>query len=567
MSSRLRLKGNHPVLLFAGEEWSRLCELAEQGAEQGWSGVWIGTWEQFKAEQPASLPASEWKDDGYSDEFFILESESHLFLAGKSERAALYAVYQWAYEEWGIHAVYPETDLVVKQDQGDGDTWASAVAAMDVPAAEAAGGQKHHSLRWYAPRMERRGFVFETINEPDYLKDMIQWFGYQKINEMFFTFSLWDQVGDEIAEELIKRGIQVTLGGHSMKFLLDRGKDKAGKTTQPVEAADHPYTAKEQLNFKDHEWQDRLLEDMAEYCKLVPNLARISLWPEDIADRGNEGFLEDYITFTEKLRAYLWQQGMELEVEHIAYNAGLSWKMLEKGAAEPSTEVDMLYAYWGRDYRYGYDAADSPVSASDVRAREALEGWSRAMAPTEQKLTVFEYYSDHFMLSNLFPFLPERIVGDIAYYKSLKLLGMVNLVVPYRGEDPYPWKWAHGLNSYVFARALWTDRLEDIMNDYYSCYAENEREAVRLLFDEIELVLPQVTSWNVPLFPARAVDPEKASAAPERKEEVLDMLRQIHSRIERVIRQSPLHPEGEPYRYAQHLLAYTEELEQRWIAR
>lgn len=552
MSGRLKLQSNHPVLIFAGEEWSRLWQLSGQAVDMTGSEVWIGTWEQFKADHKARLPASEWRDAGYSDEFFILMTETQLFLAGKSERGALYALYQWAQEEWGIHAIYPGAAPVLTHGKPEGKRQAAAAGR---------GGQ-HTGIRWYAPRMERRGFVFETINEPDYLKNMIEWFGHQKINEMFFTFSLWDQVGGELAEELIKRGIQVTLGGHSMKFLLDKGKDK-DKTARTVEA-DHPYTAKEQLNFKDHAWQDRLLQDMAAYCKQVPNLARISLWPEDIADRDNEGFLEDYILFTEKLEAYLSQNGLDLEVEHIAYNAGLSWKMLERGKVESSAKVDTLYAYWGRDYRYGYKE-DLHTNGSDRRALEAIEDWASATARADQKLTVFEYYSDHFMLSNLFPFLPGRILQDVAYYEQLNLLGMVNLVVPYRGEEPYPWKWVHGLNSYVFAKALWNDNLDEIMRDYYSCYAEHERDSVRALFDTIESVLPQVTSWNIPLFPARAADPEKATATPENKQAVLTMLREIHSRIHSVIMQSQLQPEGEPYRYAQHLLNYTKELEQRWM--
>ncbi|WP_110934206.1 beta-N-acetylhexosaminidase [Paenibacillus bouchesdurhonensis] len=540
--SKLIMQSNHPVLAFACEEWNRLLQLSGRAATMPTDEVWVGTWEELKNGQPELLGVDEWRDSGFSDEFVIYETENKIVLSGKSERAALYAVYQYAQEAWGIHCVYP------------GSTSSTSNMKQQYPVDSK---PARETIRWYAPRMERRGFVFETINEPHYLKEMIDWFGHNKINEMFFTFSLWDQVGEEIAPELIKRGIQVTLGGHSMKFILNR------KEYEDLNAeADHPYTAKSQLNFKDSTWQTQLLQDITAYCHTVPNLTRISLWPEDIADRQTEGFLEYYVQFTEKLKASLCQSGLDVEVEHIAYNAGLAWNMLERNEAKPSTEVDTLYAFWGRDYRYGYD--NSPHE-SDRRAKEALEDWARRLRSTERKLTIFEYYSDHFMLTNLFPFLPQRILKDVAYYEQQNLLGMVNLVVPYRGSDPYPWKWVHGFNSYVFCKALWSDQMEEILTDYYSCYPESERAAVQALFEVIEAKLPRITSWNALLFPARVVDPEKANVSEEQQEMILATLEDIGSSIQSILQQSGLNPDLEPYRYAQHILNYTDNLKQRWL--
>jgi hypothetical protein len=250
-------------------------------------------------------------------------------------------------------------------------------------------------------------------------------------------------------------------------------------------------------------------------------------------------------------------------VEHIAYNAGLAWNMLELTGAKPSADVDTLIAFWGRDYRYGYE--DSPHE-SDQRAKEALENWTRELERTQRKLTIFEYFSDHYMLSNLFPFLSRRIMQDVAYYENLNLLGMVNLVVPYRGSDPYPWKWVHGFNSYVFCRALWSDNLEGILNDYYAFYPDKERAAVQALFEVIETNLAVMTSWNVPLFPARAVDPEKTNASKEQKETILAALEDIRKSIQAVLQQqSELTPASKPYQYAQHIIEYSENLYQRWL--
>lgn len=544
--SKLIIPSDHPVLDFAGDEWNRLLNISGMASTMLCDEVWIGTWEGLKACQPELLGVNEWRDSGYSDDFVMIEKQDKIVLSGKSERAALYAVYQYAQEAWGLHAVYPEPVSATTNEE----PFMMRHSMADLTPT----GKK---IRWYAPRMERRGFVFETINEPQYLKEMIHWFGFNKINEMFFTFSLWDQVADEIAPELTKRGIMVTLGGHSMKFFLNKEEDRVPNTE-----ADHPYTAKAQLNFRDSEWQTPFLQDLVEYCQTVPNLTRISLWPEDIADRQTEGFLEYYVQFTEKLKACLYSSGLEVEVEHIAYNAGLAWNMLERSEAQPSGEVDTLFAFWGRDYRYGYD--NSPHE-SDHRAKEALEDWAHEIKCTGRKLTIFEYYSDHFMLSNLFPFLPQQILKDIAYYEKQNVLGIVNLVVPYRGVDPYSWKWVHGFNSYVFCKALWSDNLEEILTDYYSFYPERERASVKALFEVIEDKLTCITSWNFPLFPARVVDPDKAFASKTQKEMVLTTLEDIRNSIRVLMQQSELNPDREPYRYAQHILDYTELLNQRWL--
>jgi hypothetical protein len=155
---------------------------------------------------------------------------------------------------------------------------------------------------------------------------------------------------------------------------------------------------------------------------------------------------------------------------------------------------------------------------------------------------------------------------DVAFYEKQQLFGMVNLVVPYRGPDPYPWKWVHSFNSYIFCRAMWNDNLEEILNDYYAFYPDNERAAVQALFEVIEAKVAVMTSWNVPLFPARAVDPEKAKASKEQKETILAALEDIRTSIQAVLQQqSELTSASMPYQYAQHIIEYSEILYQRWL--
>lgn len=500
----------------------------------------IGTWSDLDARCPERLnPALrvQMSNSVHSDDFIIQEEDGRLILSGKNERATLYAVYQYAREVWGLHWVYPGSE-----PQMDEPSSGSRI----VPG---------RLVRFCSPKLERRGFVVETVRDPEYLKQMIDWMAKNGANEIFFTFMLWDEYRDELAPEIAKRGLQLTLGGHSMTFFTNRSESLRAFL------ADHPYTAKKQFNYNDESWFPAFFNQMSDYCKGVPNLTRLSLWPEDVADPSGGDFLSPYIRFSEQLKAHLHAEGIRVEVEHIAYNAGLAWHMLEMGGARPSASVDTLFAYWGRDYRYGYV---STPHENEQRARRALEEWAGAVHGTKRKLTLFEYYSDHFMLSSLFPALPKRIAKDVEYYANLGVDGIVNLIVPYRGPDDYPWQWVHGFNSFVFSRALWGEPLEQILHDYALYYPEDKRGAVQALFEVIESTVTELTRWNVPLFPARAVDPDKAAATKEQAEAIIGTLQRIRSQLSPALASAEIDPQSNLYKYAARLIEYSVKLEEQW---
>lgn len=532
---RVQVERDDAVLNFAADEYVRHAAWAQEDSKHRPSSqAWIGTWAALQADYPELLHEDELSmmNSSYGDAFLICERDDRLILSGRSERAALYAVYQYAADRWGMHWIYPGEKPVRSSPKLD-----------------------RASFELYSPSMERRGFVFETVDDAVYMKSMVDWLAKNKVNEIFFTFMLWDAIGGELAEDIQRRGLNVTLGGHSMKFLMK------GESAE-VGAADHPYTAKKQLIYSDLSWQGELLDKIAEYSQAVPNLTRLSLWPEDIAVQGVDGFLRDYIGFTERLRERLTQANSNVEVEHIAYNAGLSWHMLERGELFPSSTADTLFAYWGRDYRYPLDHNSND---SDERACQALQDWIRAVHENGRQISVFEYYSDHFMLTPLFPMLPARIAEDVAYYRGLGVDGMTNLVVPVRNMDDYPWQWNHGFNSYVFCRSLWGDPIQEILEDYYAYYSESERQAVMALHRTIEELATELTSWNVPLFPARAVDPARARAAPEQAKAVIGLLRKLQAEVKSQLEAAQLHPQDEPSRCATYLITYAKQIEEQWL--
>lgn len=535
MGAAIRMEplGQGRVLRFAMDEWGRLYERA--GKPLSVQRLVLGTWEQLRQAEPEQSAgiAGQLKAARFTDEYVISQRERSVYLIGVCERAALYAVYRYAELALGLRWIFP----------GEQPARLETAAEIDSPLHE-------------APRLERRGFVFETIDDVPFMQGMVDWLAKNKINELFFTFTLWDKIGSELQELIADRGLDVALGGHSASFFLNR--QAAEKAEQ---AADHPYMAKRQLDYTDVSWQHGLIRQAADYCRAVTNLKRISLWPEDIKHQQADAFLTHYTAFTERLDEGLKRAGLQLEVEHIAYNAGLAWDMLELNGQEPSDRVETLYAYWGRDYRF---APDKSENASDQRAYSALKDWLSRLRPVGRKLTVFEYYSDHFMLSPLFPMLAGRIAEDVNRYAELGVHGLTNLVVPCR-VDGYSYQWNQVFNSYAFARALWKEPADEIMRQFAAFFAAVLRPHVARLYEQLEKEATVLTSWNVPLFPARAVDPLKAASySEEDKKQVIGQLDRIIALTERYLAVEEMNASPQLKQTLVHYGSYARLMKQQW---
>ncbi|WP_449540347.1 hypothetical protein [Ferdinandcohnia sp. Marseille-Q9671] len=405
--------------------------------------------------------------DSLVDAFQVVYKGNDIYIIGSNPRSVLFGVYHLCKKLFGFKWVnfLSKEKLEYKEDRF-------------VPSTVQNGN------------MKRRGLVIENYDDTSFLLQLIDWAGKHYINELFFTFMLWDKVKQVVEPEIEKRGLSITIGGHSMHYLLKGISD----------------SDKQQINYKDDGWKAPLIDKIRGYLEQSSSINRLSLWPADIGIDDDQDFLTCYIEFTEQVKKEL----PSIEVEHIAYNAGLSWDMLElaDGGASSKT-VNTLFAYWGRNYQQSF--------TKEERAYDALQKWCHATKANQQQLTVFEYYSDHFMLGDLFPPLFHRIHEDIKMYSNLGIEQMVNLIVPYIPKEDasdldhqFPWELLQLLNSYYFARLTWGDDFEEIEEDFYSIFDDQQME-VKQVFRKMESILSEVSGWNVPLFPSRVIDPEKVT--------------------------------------------------------
>jgi hypothetical protein len=530
----IEMLSDHRVIQFAQQQFTQLHETVEQQAT--YERVVIGTFAKFieKDLDVALSIAPNLVTATFSDEMVIHQDKHTLYLIGTSPRAVLFAVYHYFETVFGMHWIYPGQEPVCHKP---------SEKLMQTPL-------------HVAPLIERRGFVIETIDDLSFIQPLVDWLAKNKVNECFFTFTLWDKIGSAIGDMLLDRGIDITLGGHSTSFFLQQ-------LRSGVEA-DHPYTAKKQLDYSDLSWQSGLIKTISEYCQSVTNLKRISLWPEDIKHQSSSDFLTQYIQFTERLQEGLNAHGLTLDVEHIAYNAGLSWDMLERQGQPVSSTVNTLYAYWGRDYRYDVDQAKSD---SDNKAYAALLDWHNQIQLHANKLTIFEYYSDHFMLSPLFPMFAQRISHDINSYASLGIHGITNLIVPCKVEQ-YSYQWNQNFNSYVFAKACWKVSVEEVVDTYIQFFPKELHVTLKELLADLEREITVLTSWNDPLFPARAVDPLKVShASNEVQALVVEQLDRIIQCVQSYMNRSEIQSSEPLQQTLVHYERYAREVKQQWLSR
>lgn len=447
-----------------------------------------------------------------SVEFEIIQTKETYVIRGNTSRSLLYGVYKFIEKVEGIvfFDLHQPKKIIA---QGISSTYEGN------------------------PKFARRGNVFETIDDIPFLKKMLDVGTKNGLNEAFFTFFLWDEVKEALLPEIKKRGIDVTLGGHSLRYLVAKangvtvsGKSAADGAVNDLIGEETEFTVtngdKNHDFLQDEKAQQEVIQLIVSYCETESVIRRISLWPEDVGAKGEDAklFLTQYIAFTEKLQQALAITNLQVEVEHIVYNAGLSWEMLERKEHQVSS-ANVLYAYWGRNY------AQSFTSQRDQRAWDSLLDWRKA---TDKQVTVFEYYSDHFMLSELFPLLFNRITMDTERYKEIGCEGMVNLVVPLHKVakaqthmEQYDYQQYQQLNNIVFARSLW----EGVETVPYLL-----SPSMQQLAGKIEELFARNSQYNAIFFPNRVVEVKNVKW----KSEILELLNAMEQLLQQEQIEEPL---------------------------
>jgi len=495
----------HETLRFAADE------LKTHLASAGYSCLTEETEEGEAGDGKILLWVAGKADGGRDDEdgFEIFAENGGAVIAGGSPRAVLFGTYRFLEEHAGIAWPTP--------------AFRSAPLAEPAPIV---------GSRRYRPSFPRRGIVLESSETFQYALALIDWSAKNGLNDLFFTVELWERDGERLRPELSKRQLKLTLGGHNLERFFPAEELYSKHPEWFALAREGGGRRNDQPCYSCLEGVEVIIGNVVRFVEEELGkgavLETLSLWPNDnkhvcgCAACQDAGFISAYIGFLERLRRSLAARGVPVNVEHIAYNAQLEWSMLEE--VPTASALDTLIACWGRDYR---DSVEAPVRPRDVRFKEAVGKWGEACGRFGTGLTVFEYYSDYWMLTSLFPPLFRTIGEDMAHYRRIGAKGVMSLIVPYGkavriireeisgqpvteadakremdSENAAMWP-----NLFVFARLAWegeeagptVDRLCRLL---YGRHADECRD----MFKRLSSALAGLTAYNTDFFKLRFTD-------------------------------------------------------------
>lgn len=330
--------------------------------------------------------------DGRLDEWAVRVQPDGVHVVGAHSRAVLYGVYGVCTRVLGVCFVRPGYEVVPTIPEAQ-------LMLTDF-------GEK--------AAFPVRAYTVDRPISPTEALDTLAKFGY---NTVAFSAGYWQAHKEAMLPLMQQRGIEPAISGHDLPFFLP------AETWFPA----HPdwfslYEGERtphQFCFSSEALRKELVEILAEYCRRE-GVRELTLMFNDNAYQcqcaacQREGFMPVYLRFIETIQRDLQEQGLEVCVYHIAYNAALAWNMLED--IPEGAQNHCMIACWGRNYQHSL--AEAPDAWSE-RFHSAFQRWSALCREQEKHLAVFEYYGDHWMMSTLLPPLPRVIHRDMQYMQQL----------------------------------------------------------------------------------------------------------------------------------------------------
>jgi hypothetical protein len=488
-------EGNNPEIRFAASELKKYVNLA-YGMK-----VSISRLESIQNKGAIILSISN-KDVNIEkiDEFSIDIEEGNLIISGSNGRSVLYGVYKSLDLYIGYKWVNPECEYV-------------PLKAPEII---------YIQSKSYKADFPKRGIVLENSESPEYVLRIIDWMTKNNYNSIFFTFHLWESNKHLLREEIKKRGLLLTLGGHNIDMFLPSS--RYFQENPEWFALYNENRIDTQPCFSSEEGTNTIIGNILEYCKNEKIINTICIWPNDNlytckCDKCvKSGFINTYIEFLDKLKRHAAKAGMKINIQHIAYNAQLEWEMLD--TVPVNNDLDTLVACWGRDYTYGLN---HPSNQYDIRFNKCIKNWIKACKENfGTRFSMFEYYGDYWMLTALFPPLIKKILKDVEFLMKSGADEITCLIVPFylpekiiheellnekMPENPSQYEFNSErtvlwFNLYVLACKMWdcSASYSEIMQRYCSAYFGKEKNKAARLIRVLEKSLSVISSFNTRFF-------------------------------------------------------------------
>jgi hypothetical protein len=334
--------------------------------------------------------------------------------------------------------------------------------------------------RTHSPAFAYRGVALHGPCTDEHYLNIIDWLAKNRSNSLQFSCEVYDEVRPRLIESILDRGVSMKIGGHSRKYFFPSEK-YFGSHPEYYALVKGKRTGETQMCYSNHESVDQYAANINEYLASRPEIGVIGLWPSD-----GYGFCECdecqakpttdvLLEYTNALAKRIHDRHPGVHVEFLSYIHYTT----PPASVVPLPYVIPIYCeYWSRNQFH-------PITAEleeNAKCRDQLKQWAK-LAP---QMTVYGYYADDTMKRFLYNAVPDVVLADLNYYKSIGVDGSSVLMM-----CPQSW-WSNGPHMYAYAQGSWdaASTVEKSNDEYFrSLYGESagamaaHQAAARRLFD------------------------------------------------------------------------------------
>jgi hypothetical protein len=429
-----------PVVFAAGELRKYVGQISGCALEEGRPGekgpaIVIGVREDLAAGEARLLPGPARGYDGYAIGVAAGDDAGtgRIVIGGDNGRGVIYAVYDLL-ERLGCRWFYPGLD------ERDPETIAKR-ATLSLPAGKWA----------VASKFRFRGFCWLQENRtPEDFERLYDWALKCRYNRV--------PLSEQGVPAAKRRGLMTTWGGHGFGHFLkteDYFKEHPEWFGMQGGKRVHHGVWGSQFCWSNPEARKTFADNLERWVRSHPELDVLAICgldgvPACTCPECSKLNPSDWeITLMNEVTARLEKTAPSLVIETLG---GYPPVQAPPKQTRPHPRLRIEYAHWGRGQVAGYDDPE-------YRKHSSLEAWCDLF---EARMTVFQYYSDHFATPWVAAPYALAIRGDRKYLLERGADGMENLLYP----EGY-W-WQSGLNMYLAGRCFYDASLDpfELLRDY-----------------------------------------------------------------------------------------------------